>query len=1093
MYYKNPKIVILSFLTIMMFFSSCENDSVIKETKNLFLEVEPNKSNISFQNTVKEDKNLSIINYIYFYNGAGVASGDVNGDGLPDLFFVANSTSNKLYLNKGNMVFEDISKTANITGNASWNTGVTFVDINGDNLLDIYVCAVTGLFDFGGHNELFVNQGDGTFVEESKKYGLDYRGYSTQAYFFDFDKDDDLDVYIVNHAVHTNLSHGKAALRNKRIKNVGDVLLRNDDGTFNDISQEAGIYGGINGYGLSAAIFDANNDGWDDIYVCNDFHEDDYLYVNDKNGGFNEELSQKISYTSRFSMGCDVGDFNNDGYQDLITLDMLPNQETVLKETEGDDVMLNKQAYLRKLGYKEQYSRNMLQMNQGGEYFIEIGLLNNVADTDWSWAPLFADFNNDGQQDLFISNGIKRRPNGLDFTKYVSSAFKGRDESAGLEWLYKSIDEMPEGKVPNEIYQGSDSIFIKKSGIWIDDIPNSSNGAVYSDLDMDGDLDIVLNNFNSYASILENTTITSNNSKPFFSSVSIKLKYKKENINGIGSKVYVYSRGKEQMKQLFNSRGFLSSVNNKLHFGLGEEKIDSIKIEWPNLRSQTIIPQAVESALNIEYDENNSIVLQNIVSPSKNIKFTEEKIIEYAHEEDSYSDFKNEKLIPYKVSDLGPAIATGDIDNNGFDDLFVGGASGKESFILYNNGSSLLKENFQAFKEDIDFEDNAAAFFDADNDGDLDLMVVTGSSPSLRPMDYKSRLYINDNGNYSLSKNALPAINYISSTVSVSDYDRDGDFDLFIGNKSVPGNFGLKVPSFLLKNNGKGIFSVDNKFNLQGIVTDSEWSDIDGDGMEDLLVSTEWDDPKVFLNRKDGFKEVMFPMNIHGLWQTIKAHDIDKDGDLDILLGNWGLNTKFNINFDGPLKMFHDDFDENGIEENIIAYYRDENYYPINSKSELASQMNFIDKKFLDNKSYAGKTVEQIFTSNKLKSSIEYQVNVLNSGFLRNEGGNFESFIEFPVEFQMGPINTFENIDLIGDNYLFVAGNKLGVNSYHGRYNSQKGIIMGGIDDFQFSTDYGIGPINSQVSNIVVLKMKDKDVIMIFTNDDKVLQYSHTQ
>ena len=561
----------------------------------LFKEVPLEKSNVDFENMVTEDAEHSIINYIYYYNGGGVATGDVNGNGLPDLFFVANTGENKLYLNKGNLEFEDVSEQANIKGNSSWNTGVTMVDINNDGLLDIYVCAVSGLLDFAGHNELFINNGDGTFTEDSKSYGLDFKGYSTQAYFFDYDKDGDLDAYIVNHAVHTNLSHGKAELRNERVPNVGDVLLRNDNGKFVDVSESANIFGGINGYGLSASIADFNNDGWDDIYVCNDFHEDDYYYINNQDGTFTESLDKAFTTISRFSMGSDATDINGNGYQDLMTLDMLPKEERLLKETEGDDAMFNMQAHLKKLGYKDQFSRNMLQFNQNGDYFIETALLHEVADTDWSWAPLFADFNNDTHQDLFISNGILRRPNSLDFKKYVSSAFKGRNEDEGLKWLYNSIDKMPSGIVANEIFEGNSKTFKNRTGNWIKNQPQLSNGAIYVDLDLDGDLDLVTNNFNQKASILENTTDKNANY------LNLKLNYTSGNKEAIGAKAMVYSNGKTQLKQLFKSRGFLSSIEAKLYFGLGKTMVvDSVKVIWPNNEYQTLIKPQLNTTLNID-------------------------------------------------------------------------------------------------------------------------------------------------------------------------------------------------------------------------------------------------------------------------------------------------------------------------------------------------------------------------------------------------------------------------------------------------------------------------------------------------------------
>ncbi|MFO7745276.1 MAG: VCBS repeat-containing protein [Psychroflexus sp.] len=1011
-----------------------------------------------------------------------MATGDVNGDGLPDLFFVANTGENKLYLNKGNLEFEDVSEQANIKGNASWNTGVTMVDINNDGLLDIYVCAVSGLLDFTGHNELFINNGDGTFTEDAKSYGLDFKGYSTQAYFFDYDKDGDLDVYIVNHAVHTNLSHGRAELRNERAPNVGDVLLRNDNGKFVDVSESANIFGGVNGYGLSATIADFNNDGWDDIYVCNDFHEDDYYYINNQDGTFKESLDKAFTTISRFSMGSDAADINGDGYQDLITLDMLPKEEHLLKETEGDDAMFNMQAHLKKLGYKDQFSRNMLQINQNGDYFIETALLNEVADTDWSWAPLFADFNNDTHQDLFISNGILRRPNSLDFKKYVSSAFKGRSENEGLKWLYNSIDKMPSGNVANEIFQGNSETFKNRTGNWIKNEPQLSNGAIYADLDLDGDLDLVTNNFNQTASIFENTT----NEKANY--LNLKLNYLAGNKEGIGSKAMVYSNGKTQLKQLFKSRGFLSSVEAKLHFGLGETvEVDSIKVIWPNNDYQVITQPEINSTLIVNFQEGGQVY--NYDNQEKNNLFKKVDLINFTHKEDNYNDFAEEKLIPYKVSTLGPAVAIADVDNNGYEDVFLGNTAGQPAQLLLNNGLSFEKSDQPAFIEDMNFEDNTAVWVDVDNDGDLDLYVASGANKN---PNYKSdRLYINNDGIFIKAKNNIPEDSFITSTVIAYDYDGDGDQDFFVGNYSQLGNFGEMVDSYILKNDGKGHFTKDENFKLNSKVTDAKWYDVNADGTKDLVITTEWDRPYIFINNGGKLKEMKLPEKLNGLWQTVTFFDIDKDGDEDILFGNWGLNTKFNLNFDGPLMMYYSDFDKNGVEEVIIAYNSDGEYYPLNTKDELASQMNVMSKRFLDHKSMAGKNIEEVMTSGSLKEAESYKVETLASGYLLNENGEFNRFIPFSDDFQLAPITSFSELQLNAKNQLIVGGNSLRVNTYHGAYTALKGLLAEDESNYDFVSDLGIEPFNNQIKEIENLSMKNFKLLIVVPNNGTIKCYSY--
>ena len=1077
----SKKTLLFVAFTCILIFIKCDK----KASKNVLLtQLSSTKTGINFKNTLQEDANNSIINYIYFYNGGGVATGDINNDGLPDLFFVSNQNENKLYLNKGNLEFEDITRKSNIQSNSDWKTGVTMVDINNDGFLDIYVCSVSQLLDFKGHNELYINNGDNTFTENAAAYGLDFEGYATQAYFFDYDKDGDLDTYIVNHAVHTSLSHGKASKRNKRVALTGDVLLQNNNGKFTDVSESANIFGGVNGYGLSASIADFNNDGWDDIYVCNDFHEDDYYYINNKNGTFSEQLGSNFSTISRFSMGSDAADITGNGYQDLITLDMLPNDERALKETEGDDTMLNMQTNLKNLGYKDQYSRNMLQINKSGAFFNETALYNGVADTDWSWAPLFADFNNDGHQDLFISNGILRRPNGLDFKKYVSSTFKKYGQQNGLEWLYKSINEMPSGSVPNQIFEGNSKRFKETTGSWIEKKPSLSNGAVYVDLDLDGDLDLVTNNVNETASVYENTTNASKNFASFL------LNFKDENKEAIGAKVHLYANNKKQTKQIFKSRGFLSSTEAKVHFGLDTiAKIDSVVVIWPNLEVQKIENITANQLTNINYSESSRTAFLQTSNTSKDT-FTKENLIDYVHEEDNYNDFFAEKLQPYKVSTLGPALAIADIDKNGYDDIFIGGASGKKATIYLNNGQSFKETVQPEFEKDAPFEDNDAIFVDIDNDGDLDLYVASGIHEK-RNQNYEiDRLYINTNGVFKKSENKTLINPLNTSTIIANDHNNDGDVDLFIGNLSNPGSFGASVNSAILNNDGEGNYTIHLKFTFNGRVTDAVWADVNNDNQKDLLIASEWDTPKIYINNKGKFDQQELPENLNGLWQSISTFDVDLDGDLDIVLGNWGENNRFTKYIKNPIYFYYGDFDENGKKESLIAYKIKDDYYPLNTKDELASQMNIISKKFVNHANFAMTPLNKIFNDSILAKAKRSQINNLSSGYLENNNGNFQTFVPFTPALQMAPITSFSEVIFNGKKQLLISGNSLKVNTYHGGYTALKGFFMTSKNNVTSVSDYGIAPFNSQIKETAIVKMKNKNVLFVLANNDSLKTYS---
>ncbi|MDN6279999.1 MAG: VCBS repeat-containing protein [Psychroflexus sp.] len=1080
---------IIPFISLLICFTACQNEKEIIAKQEHFtkdyLFHQVDSSGVDFANQITEDETHSIINYIYYYNGAGAAVGDLNNNGLPDLFFVGNTTQNKLYFNKGDMKFEDVTAQAQIKSNTSWNTGVTMVDINQDGWLDIYVCAASGVLDYDGHNELYINNQDGTFTESSAEYGLDIKSYATQAYFFDYDQDGDLDMYLVNHAVHTTYAYESAENRNLRTASVGDLLFRNDNGKFVDVSEEAQIYGGANGYGLSATLADFNQDGWTDIYVSNDFHENDYYYINNQDGTFTEQLGQAFPATSKFSMGSDAADINGDGLPDLITLDMLPEDERVLKETEGDDAMYFVQQKLKNLGYEQQFSRNMLHLNHDqGKYFSEQALLHNIADSDWSWSALFADLNNNTHQDLFITNGILRRPNDLDFRKYVASAFKGRSQEEGLKWLYKSIDQMPSGKMTNKIYEGNSATFKSRVGEWIQDTATLSNGAVYADLDLDGDLDLVINKLNGKALIYENTTDQSQNH------ISFKLNFKKPNREAIGARIQLYTAGKLQTKTLYKSRGFLSSVDSPLHFGLGQHhEIDSIKVIWPNQHVQKLGSLAINQRHSIRYSDESPI--HHYKEKEKQDLLTLTEILSFTHQEDQYNDFLNEKLIPYKVSTLGPAIAVGDVNGNGYEDIYIGNASGESGRFFINTGRGFVENSSELFDNEKMYEDNAAAFIDIDQDGDLDLYVGSGINTHGIKKFEKDRLYLFENGKFIKSENKIPDNTAITSSVIAGDFNNDSYTDLFIGNLGRKNNFGARVNSYILKNNGAGKLKKSTDFKLKSRVNSAVWKDLNNDKKLDLIIATEWDAPKIFLNTENGFKEQEVPEHLNGLWQSVFIYDIDQDGDDDILLGNWGLNSKFKPSETYPLKMYYRDFDENGKTEAILAYSKNGKYYPVNSKDELGAQMNFIHKRYVKHKDYALQTMEDIFTKERLKAAELSEIHTLASGYLENKDGEFTTFVPFPQELQLGPINTFNNIKIKAENQLFVAGNSMRANNYQGPHQAFKGYYFKTLNHIEELSQIGIPALSDEVKGIHKIETENEHLILFSINNAPIKVYSY--
>ncbi len=1066
------------FFVLVISTLGLSNCTSFNAEKPLFQSLDSTKTGVGFVNRLVPSQQLNILDYLYFYNGGGVSTGDINNDGLIDIYFVSNQGKNKLYLNKGtangqSLQFEDITEKAGVAGFSDWQTGSTMADVNGDGFLDIYVCAVGNFRGLEGANELYINNGDGTFVEKAADYGLDFTGFSTQAAFFDYDHDGDLDCYLLNHAVHTSRSYDRVTARNLRNNESGDYLFENQlitkngpskNAKFLNVSEKAGIFGAAMGYGLGIAVADLNNDGWEDLYVSNDFHEDDYYYVNNQNGTFTESVKKAFGHTSRFSMGNDVGDVNADGYQDIVSLDMYPEDETVEKSSLGEDPL---DIYFFKLafGYMNQYSRNCLQLNVSGRKFMEVGSMAGIAATDWSWSPLLADYDNDGVKDLFITNGIVHRPNNLDYVKFASddSLRYAIETSRTLD--ERAIKLMPEGKVHNYFYRGTPSLkFEDKSAAWGFEIPTFSNGASYADLDNDGDLDLITNDIDSPAGIYRNEA---NTLFPANKHLTVRLKGTTPNTFGVGARVVAKYADTTLMQQLMPTRGFESSVAPELLFGLGQHAtIDSLLVIWPTgqMEVRTNVKTGQTLVLNQADARQDGTNYRFTAPPAKPLfaELTGADTLPYRHQENkNFYDFVRESLMPFQVSLEGPRLATGDVNGDGLTDIYAGGARWQPRTLLLQQPDGRYKSTMPtAFRADSTQEDVDALFFDADGDKDLDLYVVSGGNEFSEKMPGQfDRLYVNDGrGGFSRAPNALPPMYDNKSCVRPYDIDRDGDLDLFVGGRVVAFGYGKIPNSYLLINSGKGPDGnprfTDRTDKLApalrkvGMVTDAVWTDYNNDKAIDLVITGDWMPIRVFTNQKGKLTETKLPIvgntPMSGFFQRIAVADFDSDGDPDLVAGNLGTNTKLRRDDQSRLRMLVKDIDKNQTAEQIISYNRGDDWYPLAFKDELGKQLpSIINKRFTDYESFAGKPLNEVFESSELANADEFEVDQFASLYLENQGGKF-AVQALPMAAQVSKLFALLPFDVDGDGDLDLlgGGNFYGVSTYQGRYDASYGLIL---------------------------------------------------
>jgi enediyne biosynthesis protein E4 len=1093
----NKFLPITIFLIGLFYLPSCNNEKkqdYIQPVNSLFIKLDAAQTGVGFANMVSDQQEYNILTYRNFYNGGGVALGDINNDGLPDIFFTANLGDSKLYLNKGNFKFDDITSSSLIKSKRGWRTGVTMADVNGDGWLDIYVCNSGDIKGDNKENELYINQHNNTFKEEAKAYGLNDPGYTTHVSFFDYDLDGDLDCYILNNSFVDVRKFDLEAVRKIRDTLGGHKLMRNDNNHFTDVSEQAGIAGTKIAYGLGVSVSDVNGDMYPDIYVSNDFYEKDYLYINQKNGTFKDELPERIGHISSSSMGADIADLNNDGFMDIVTTDMLPEDEARVKTmTRFEQYHIENMKYRYSFHY--QYPQNSLQLNNGDGTFCETAFLSGIAATDWSWGALTFDFDNDGYKDIYISNGVYRDISDMDFSDFLANkqnvnkvvTEKGRFDFRDF------LPYIPSTPLANYGYVNQRNMtFVNKANELGFGEPSFSNGVAYADLDNDGDMDLVVNNMNSPSFIYKNET-NKNTGNHF---LKINLKGEGKNLFGTGAWVNLYTNNQKQVLQNVPVRSFQSCVDNRLNFGLGKATtVDSLEVIWPNLSRQVLynVKADKEIILN-EKDADKKFIPAILTQQIFTDKTAGLLTNEVKHEENQFTDFDNEQLIPYMLSTQGPRLASADVNSDGLTDIFIGGSIGNPGKILLQTANGFKNSIQIIFEINKEMEDAGAAFFDIDKDGDQDLIVSSGGYQYDQGSSLLStRLYIND-GKGNFSKGLLPEISTNASCVRIADFDKDGFDDVFIGGRGVAGKYGLPGKSYLLHNkNGVLVDETPAALKEPGMVTDAVWNDINKDGYADLIVVGDWMPVTYFISNKGKIENKNTVANSSGLWNCIVAADVDKDGDSDFLLGNWGYNTQFKATAEKPVEMYVNDFDGNGSSEAVISYYwPDGKSHLYNSKSDITAQLPFLKKKFLLYKDYAGKSVNEIFGNDLISKSSKLSIQTLASSMLINDSKANFVLSPLPIMAQTSPVFTIiaSDFDTDGNIDIFTGGNFWDIKPDIGRLDANAASFYHGDGKGRFnfvsSAKSGLN-IKGQVRDALAFKIKNKSVLLLARNNDAVI------
>lgn len=1092
------------FVTILLSaLSACKE--VVETSPKLFKLMESEKTHVNFINDLDFKGKFNIYTYRNFYNGGGVGLADVNNDGLLDMYFISNMQENKLYLNKGNFEFEDITETSKTAGTRAWSTGVSMADVNGDGWIDIYVCNSGDIEGDDKKNELFINNGDLTFTEKAAEFGLDDAGFSIHGAFFDYDKDNDLDFYLTNNSYKAIGSFDLK--KNKRSqKNVlgADKLFRNDGDTFTDVSESAGIYGSIIGFALGVTVGDVDLDGWQDIYISNDFFERDYLYINQHDGTFNEVLTSQFKSISAASMGADIGDINNDLYPDIFVTDMLPQSDARMKTVTTFE---NWDKYQENLDndYYHQFTRNMLHLNNGDNTFSEIGRMAGVQSTDWSWGALIFDMDNDGLKDLFVANGIFQDLTDQDYLQYFSNKEVVKTIVKGKDIDYeKLISAIPSMKLSNFAFKNNSSFeFENKAKNWGLDEPSFSNGSAYGDLDNDGDYDLVVNNVNMPAFVYRNDNQEFNKDNAF---VRIKLQGLGKNTHAIGAKVIAKVNGKSHYVEQMPIRGYQSTIDHTISIGLGKAaQVDSLIIVWPDgkmtLQKQVAINQTL--TFNNEdgkapFEFNNSPLKAPLLTD-----LTKETSIDFTHEENEFIDFKRDRLLFHMISTEGPELSKGDANGDGLDDFYVGGAKDQPGAMMIQQiNGEFKKTNQELFKADALSEDTGGQFFDADNDGDLDLYVTSGSielpNSSSGLID---RLYINDGkGNFSKSDQMLPTFNFEStSCVRPHDYDGDGDLDLFIGVRSKPFLYGIPVNGYILNNDGKGRFTnvtstiAPDLLDI-GMITDAEWVDVDHDNDKDLIIVGEWMPLTIIVNDNGKFVNRTTAYGLertNGWWNTLSVDDLDGDGDLDFIAGNHGLNSMFKGSTTEPVKMYVNDFDLNGSVDHVVCVYKNGISYPIVLKHDLVAQLPGLNSKYMNYKNFMYQTIDSIFAPGQLEKALILSAYQLQSSIGINNGDGTFTTQPLPQEAQMSPVYAIsvDDYDKDGIKDILLAGNLYSAKPEVGRYDASYGTFLKGSGGMKFSS---ISPkktgfqVDGEARDMMSISTRNGKLLMVSRNNDAI-------